>query len=123
MKNKIENWEKAFFDWLVLSRYKIVFLLLVSIIIIFVSFLPYINLIIAKELVPIVIFIAAIFILGLDEEKIIKFGLLIFVVTLFFYLIDRLETAEILANYIYLILLTAVIKSIFSLKDRDKQNN
>lgn len=118
MKDKLENIEKAFFNWLVFNRHKIIFLFFVTIVIIFISLLPYINLVIPKELIPVIIFIAAIFILDLNIEKIIKLGLFIFIIALFFYLIDRLETAEILANYIYLILLTAVIRSIFSLNNK-----
>lgn len=115
MREKLENLEKIIFNWVVFNRHRIVFLALVSLLIVLLSFLPYVNLLILKELIPVIIFIAAIFILDLDETKIIKLGILILVVALFLFLIDRLETAEILGNYLYLIFLTAVLKNILKL--------
>lgn len=113
----LKKFEKKLYLWIKDRRYKIVtFLVLISLII-FLSMAPYINLFIESELVIYFIMLLAILVFNISLNKIILVSLFLFFVSMVFFLLRDLDTAELIVNYIYGIFLVGIILKIMGNKD------
>lgn len=119
----LKKFEKQLYLWIKDRRYKIVtFLVLMSLIIVL-SMAPYLNLFIESELVIYFILVLAILVFNISLNKIILVSLLLFFISMVFFLLRDLDTAELIVNYIYGIFLVGIILKILDYKNDDKKTH
>lgn len=116
----LKKFEKKLYLWIKDRRYKIVTFLVLMSFIIFLSMAPYINLFIESELVIYFIMLLAILVFNISLNKIILVSLFLFFVSMVFFLLRDLDTAELIVNYIYGIFLVGIILKIMGNKDNPK---
>ena len=91
--------------WSLINRNRIILFLLISLFISFLSFLPYVNLYLTSKLVVFFLLIIMFAVFRIAWDKIIPFVFLLFLFSLFFTLLKNYETASLIGNYIYGVLL------------------
>lgn len=116
LKNQIEGYEKKIYNWFFYNRYRIIGLLLISGLLYLISFLPYLNLYIEKELIFLAILVAGIIVFNLDEILVLRISILLFILAGILQILDFGELAEFIGDYIYGLLLYYVVKEIIKLK-------
>lgn len=96
-----------------IRRYRVSpFILAVASLIVF-SRIPYVNLFFSYYLIIFISVILAPFILDIDDRLIFLTAIILFTLTLIMWFIDR-YSAEMIANYIFIILFSAVGKALFA---------
>ena len=116
LKNLIEKYEKKIYSSLFYSRYRIIGLLLISGLLYFISFLPYLNLYIEKELIFLTILIIGIIIFNLDEILVLKIAILLFILAGILQVLDFKGLAEFIGDYVYGLLIYFSAKELIKLK-------
>lgn len=106
--------EKKLYHLIVSKRHKIVLVVVSGFLIWGASALPYFNLFLNKELAFYLILIFLLIIFNLNIKSLFIFNTVLLIPTFFFQMINRVETAEFLANGIYFIFVAGVLKGIIS---------
>lgn len=111
----IENLERQIYDLVTTNRYKIVFVILFSSVVILFSLLPYINLYLSREMVPMIILVVILGVFNINTHDTIFLGLGLFMLAFLLYLINKMELVETIGNYIFAILLISILREIIHL--------
>lgn len=111
--NLIKYIEKVIADWVWLRRYRIPIFILAVILLVVFSKAPYINLFFNTYLIIFMSVILAPIILDIDDKPLFALAIVLFILTLILWFSDR-DGAEAMTNYIYVVLFSGVIKTIFS---------
>lgn len=108
-----KNLERIFFKWIWIRRYRTLsFILLVLFLIVF-SKAPYINLFFNSFLIIFVSTILAPLILNIDDRHLFVILLVFLLLLLPVWLVDR-DSAQMLANYIFILIFSAVVKALLT---------
>jgi len=99
--------------WSLINRNRIILFLLISLFISFLSFLPYINLYFTQKLVVFSLLIILFAIFRIAWNKIILFVFSLFLLAILLTLLKSYETASLVGNYIYGVLLFAFLDYIW----------
>ncbi|KKS10328.1 MAG: hypothetical protein UU66_C0047G0013, partial [Parcubacteria group bacterium GW2011_GWB1_41_5] len=94
VKNIAEQLEKNFYKWVIDKRYKLILILIISLVLSSVSNLPYINLVFSKDLSLPLIFFIAFLIFDIKPSTIIKIGIFLLLPAFIFLLLDRIFLEE-----------------------------
>lgn len=113
----LKKFEKKLYLWIKDRRYKIVTFLVLMSATIFLSMAPYINLFVETELVVYFIMVLAIIVFNISLNRIILVSLLLFFISMVFFLLRDLDTAELIVNYIYGIFLVGIVLKIMGNSD------
>ena len=106
--------EKNVLGWFFNNRTRVFLFLAVSILLWLTSFIPYLNLIISPSLVYFLVAIFAVITFIVSLRDLVIFCLLLFVLALLLTLIGAVESAEVVSNFVYFILIYITIKFIFN---------
>lgn len=110
----MEKLEKIFAVWVFRKRHRIVLFVFAVLLLFTAFFIPYLNLFINSFLIFSTALILAPFILDIDSKVFFVIGIILFFLTFVLWSVNQLEEAEILTEYIYIILLSGSLKSLFS---------
>lgn len=99
--------------WLLLNKFRIVFLVIISLFIVLISFLPYVNLFLTKNLMIFIIVVFLFVIFKVSWRNMICVIFLLFFFTFVLTLLAKNEVASLIADYIYGFLAVALIKYFF----------
>lgn len=116
----IKTAEKAVVRWVLPRRYKLTVFFLVILITMSTKYIPYINLVSNAYVRWLFILVSAPLILDIDPRYFFIFGVTCFFLTAVLWFIGQTEEAEILADYIFIVLLSGAIKAFFSSKETQK---
>ena len=106
--------EKDILGWFSNNRIRVFLFLAASILLWLVSSLPYLNLILSSDFVYFCVAIFAVIAFIVSLRNLVIFCLLLFVLALFLTLAGAVESAEVIGNFIYFILIYITIKFIFN---------
>lgn len=118
----MEKIEKIIVHWVAPRRYRLILFFLVILMIISTAYIPYINLISNFYLVWLVSLVAMPLILDIDHKIFFAAGTMLFFLTALLWFIGQTEEAEVLTEYIYIILLSGTINALFSSKKVRKKD-
>lgn len=110
----IERYEKNFARWAYASRYRIITLTLVVLILMSTFFMPYLNLVVTSYYIILISLVLAPFILDMEAKVFLVAGLILFCLVFFVWTLGKTEEAESLANYVYIFLLSGSLKALLS---------
>lgn len=109
----VEKVEVTILKWIQVRRYKLPFFIFTVGLLILLSHTPYINLFFSSYLVILISVILAPFILDIDAKPFFTASMYLFIFTLVAWFIDR-DGAEMIAEYIFIILLSGILQTLFS---------
>ena len=109
-KNFLLKIEDILIGWIIARRHQIFRYVIVTILLIVSTSIPYINIVFSRTLVIFLLFFLGLIIFEISARRIIVLGLLLFVPSLFLLLLGELEKAELLVNYIYGIFILGTLK-------------
>ncbi len=109
----VENVERSILIWLRVRKYRLSFFIFVVAILFTFSHAPYINLFLNSYLIILISVILAPFILDIDARPFFVIALALFIVTFFMWFFDK-NGAETLGEYIFIILLSGVLRTLFA---------
>lgn len=99
--------------WILARKYRLVFFSMVVGFLVVLSHAPYINLLFDSYLVILASAVLSPFILSIDARPFFIVSLVLFVVTVIVWFVHW-EEAEVIADYIFIILLSGVLRELFS---------
>lgn len=109
----IQKIENSFWQWIWQRRYRIpLFFLLVLLIILF-SNAPYVNLLFSYFFIIFISLLITPFVLDIDAKYFFILSMIFFVIAFIVWFSDR-EFAEVIGNYIFIVLFSGVLKAYFS---------
>lgn len=110
---KMEKLTEGYVDkavlWILSNKFRVALFVLVSLFLILILPLPYVNLFLTKKLVIFLIIVSLFVIFKIDWRKIIYIVFLLFLFIFLLTLLKENETVSTLGNYIYGFLLVALI--------------
>ena len=112
-KNLFIRLESKVLDWLFRNRIKVFRFAVLALILLMFSSLPYLNLIFTTGFTFYLIAILGTIFFGLSTARIIFLCIFLFGIALIFTLIGDTESAEILTNFIYFLLVWGTIRFTF----------
>ncbi len=110
----IENLERRIIKWLYIKRYRVLTLSLVILLVILLNFLPYISLFFNMYFAILVITFLTPIILDLNIRPFIFLGLLLILLSYFFWIFYQTDDAETLAEYAFIFFLAGSFKAMIS---------
>src|SRR3989344_7318295 len=110
----IERVEKSLFQWILPRRNRLAFLLFVISILVTADFTPYTNLLLNPYLIVLISLILVPLVLDLDPRIFFVLGIICFFPAMFLWFIGQTEEAEVLTEYIFIILLSGSFKTFLS---------
>lgn len=99
--------------WVLVRKYRLVFFSIVVGFLVVLSRAPYINLLFDSYLIILVSMVLSPFILNIGARPFFILSLVLFVVTVIMWFVNW-EEAEVIADYILVILLSGVLRELFS---------
>ena len=108
--------ENAVFEKIISRKGRIIFLVITIGILKVLSGLPYINSILGNFMISVFAIFLSVLLLGIKEKTLILWTLVLFLPAMALLLLGRTELAEIFANFIYILLLSTVIRGVLNLK-------
>lgn len=109
----VEKVEVTILKWIQVQRYKLPFFIFIVGSLILLSHAPYINLFFNSYLVILASVVLASFVLDIDAKPFFTASMYLFIFTLVAWFIDR-DNAEMIAEYIFIILLSGMLQTLFS---------
>lgn len=97
-------------NWVIRDKFKIVGFSVLTVLVVGLSFLPYLNLLFTKELVIFVIFALLFAVFRLGWRIILYFSIVLFVLAFVFTLVGLIPLSQILGDYIYGFLVLVAIE-------------
>ncbi|MCX6706399.1 MAG: hypothetical protein NTV24_04875 [Candidatus Woesebacteria bacterium] len=88
-------------NWVIRDKYKIVGFLFLTVLVVGLSFLPYLNLLFTKKLVVFVIFALLFAVFRLGWRVSLYFSIILFVLAFAFTLVGLIPLSQVLGDYIY----------------------
>lgn len=110
----LDKLEKDLGQWLFLRRYRLIVLVVVLSGLVTASKLPYLNVFVSSYLIIFISLVIIPFILKIRAKVLIAIGISLFFVVFIYWIFGRADEAEKLTEYIYIILLSGVLKSFLS---------
>ena len=118
-KIDIKDVERNVLGWLEYRKYKLPLFIFTLFMLWILSRAPYINLFFTSYFFILAAVVLAPFILNIDARLFFVSSVVLLLVAFFAWLIDR-DTAEKLAEYIFIILLSGILRTLFSADEEDK---
>ena len=118
-KIDIKDVERNVLGWLEYRKYKLPLFIFTLFMLWILSRAPYINLFFTSYFFILTTVVLAPFILNIDARLFFVSSVVLLLVAFFAWLIDR-DTAEKLAEYIFIILLSGILRTMFSADEEDK---
>lgn len=112
-RNSAKNLERQILRWIWVRRYRMILFILSVLFLIIFSKAPYVNLFFNSYLIMFVSAILAPLILDIDDKPFFVTIFLFFSILPFVWLTDR-DSSQVLTNYIFILLFSAVIKALHS---------
>lgn len=109
----IKRIERSIFMWAQVRRYRITLFIFVVLLLILLSRAPYTNLFFNSYFVILVGAVLAPFILDIDARPFLVTSMILFVLMFIVWFFDR-DNAEAIANYIFILLLSWILRTLFS---------
>lgn len=109
----VERVERAIFNWVRARKHRLPFFVLLMLLLIGFSHAPYVNLFFNSYFIVFIATILTPLILDIDDKLIFLTAIVLFTVAFTMWFIDR-DSAEIIINYIFIFLFSAVIKALHS---------
>ena len=97
-KINFEEREKSFYKWIVDHRYRVMLVMVLAIIFMNISNLPYLNLVFNKDINILILVVVAILMFNLRVYDLFKMGAVLLLSAFMFQVIRKVQTAELLAN-------------------------
>lgn len=110
-KNLLLKIEDILISWIIVKRHQIFLYLIVFILLIISSSIPYVNLVFSRTLIIFLLFFLGLIIFNVSKRNLIFIAIVFFILALPFVLTREYESAEALGNLIYGVLLVGVIKA------------
>ncbi|MBI2268243.1 MAG: hypothetical protein HYU80_02205 [Candidatus Blackburnbacteria bacterium] len=110
----IERVEKTLFQWILPKRYRLVLLLFVISMLTAAGFAPYFNLILNFYIIVLVSLVLTPIILNVDSKIFFVVGIVCFFLAALLWFMGQTEEAEVLTEYIFIILLSGSFKAFLS---------
>lgn len=111
----VERMERDLFRWILPRRYRLVFLLFVISLLVVTKFIPYVNLLFLNPyLIVLVSLILTPFILDVDPKIFFVVGIGCFFLAGLLWFTGQTEEAEVLTEYIFVILLSGSLRAFLS---------
>lgn len=108
-----ENVGETVLTWILTRKYRLVFFGIVVSLLVAVSHAPYINLLFDSYLIILISTILSPFILNIGARPFFIVSLVLFAVTVIVWFVNW-EEAEIITDYIFIILLSGILRELFS---------
>lgn len=111
------DFEKRLTDWLIAQRHIIFLIILVALMFWFLSVLPYFNLLINYSSIIFVVIILSVILFKITTKKLVVFSLVLFLPALVAILLENYKVAELIDEFIYVLLFLGVILNLLKLED------
>lgn len=111
--DSVRNIERIILKWIWIRRYRVPLFILVVVLLLGFSHAPYVNLFFNAYLIFFVSAILAPFILDIDDRPIFATATLFLIIASMVWFSDR-DVAEMMVNYVFIILFSGVTKALFS---------
>lgn len=110
----LEGIERKIIHWIILRRHRLMFLVFIVLLLRVTEFIPYINLFFSPYLVVFMSLVLIPHILDLEPKIFFAVGIACFFLAAFLWFTGQVEEAEILTEYIFVILLSGSFKAFLS---------
>lgn len=114
-KNLLLKIEDILISWIIVKRHQIFLYLIVFILLIISSSIPYVNLVFSRTLIIFLLFFLGLIIFNVSKRNLIFIAIVFFILALPFVLTREYESAEALGNLIYGVLLIGIIKAVLDI--------
>lgn len=111
----VEKVEIVILKWIQVRRHKLPFFIFIVGLLILLSHAPYINLFFSSYLVILASVVLVPFVLDIDTKPFFVISICLFILTLVAWFADR-DGAETIAEYIFVTLLSGILRALFSSK-------
>jgi len=107
--------EKRFFDWILINKYAVFSLMVVSMGSFAMLYVPYVNLFVSRGLVVFVIVFSVLLFFDINSKTLIKTSITLVIISALLYVLKRYENAEDLFDYVYLLFTVISLKLMLGL--------
>jgi len=118
VNNLLLKTEDILVSWVIAKRHQIFLFLIISVLLTALSSAPYFNLLLTKELLIFLLFILGL-IIFVSMRKLIFIAIALLILALPLILIKEYESAEVLGNFVYGVLLIGIIKAILDINTKN----
>lgn len=110
----IGKFEERLARWIFSRRYRVVTFSLIILFLFATFFVPYLNLVVSTYFLILIALVFMPFVLDIEAKIFFVTGLLMFFLTFIVWSLGQTEEAEVIANYVYIILLSGSLKALLS---------
>lgn len=111
-KMQIEELEKIFYKKVISNRYRLILMIVVTLILANVSHIPYLNLFLTKEISLLIFIFIGLLVFNLKSSIVFQVGIFLFLPAFLFQIVGKPEIAEMIGNLIYIVFLVGIFKGL-----------